>query len=165
MMRRLMCLAMLLLAHSAHGSTIEQHFGEGAIGIKWGTPLTQVQAKFPHGYTWETVKIFGMDFIHSARVDIDLFGLDSRELPVHFGFDKSEKLIRVGIFFPYDRKADVLYKITEALGPNYQITATRNETHYSWPSQSRVQVTLVIGNTVPYTWTILRIHATDSQAR
>lgn len=154
-MIRVIVLVTFAFAGPLHAEPVDDVFGPGVFGVSWGATLESVQARFPAGYTWATVKTRDTAFAHEARVESTLFGLGQPAVLVQFLFDDSEKLHAAHIFYTHDRNQDVLYQIAQTLGHDYETESTKREATHMWKSQSKIGVVLTIGHGNSHKWTIL----------
>ena len=157
-MSRLTLLAILLVCTTTQATAGDQHFADGVLGIAWGETLQNVQATFPRGDTWSTAE--GTDklyFTYQAHVERQLFGLDPSNVLVHFNFDRDERLAVVHFLFSYSQRDNVLYRLGETLGHDYDSSNGKNETIFRWKAQATPYVVLRLGNKVPHAWAILTI--------
>jgi hypothetical protein len=159
-MSRATCTALLMIvASSANAVTAQDQLGKGVLGIAWGAPLAEVQARYPHGLTWATTHTDGNFYAYEVQVPETPFGMAG--VHTHFYFDKDEKLQSVHFMFDYDQKDDALYRIGEYLGQDYSPSSTNTSNTYRWHPSIPISVSMSIGKTRHYGWVMLAIDAPE----
>jgi hypothetical protein len=159
MFRALAIVAFLWSGVGLAGS-VNDHFKDGVLDVKWGATLQQVQSKYPKGQTWPTAEVNGTSLVYEVVVDVALLGLEKRAVNVMFEFGRlvdGESLHELSILFDYEDRDAILYKLADALGHDYSVRTDKEGSYYYWKRPRASQVSLSIGNAPPYAWVILYI--------
>jgi hypothetical protein len=147
----------LIATSTALAGTVNEYFGDGVLGLRWGTTLLDVQSKFPRGLTYTTPPDRRTGIIYQVSLDADALGFKTPPMLALFEFTKSEKLREASFHFHRAESETVLYQVALALGQDYSIEEGPKTTSYLWKPGRTSDVFLSIGRAPPYEWAVLDV--------
>jgi hypothetical protein len=132
-------------------------FGNGVLGLPWGTTLLDVQSRFPRGLTYTTAPDRRTHIVYQVWLDADALGFKTPPMLALFEFTKSEKLREASFHFHRADSETVLYQVAVALGQDYSIQEDPKKTNYVWKPGRTSDVFLSIARAPPYEWAVLDV--------
>lgn len=111
-MKYLLSLFFILVLNPANAASIQDVFGEGVFGTKWGDSLESVKNKYPKVELKELGEIVWLELKDSREV----LGIKRQGQKLHFSFDSENRLIGVAVYFDQDDYATALNKLNTLFG-------------------------------------------------
>jgi|SRR5579862_5634430 len=133
-MRRRFCLLMSLLAVCATGlaGTVKGSFGQGVLGIAWGTSLTSVVGVYPQGdHVFAVTPGCRAYWVKEGQ---PFLGIPRDGKGVLFGMDKQNHVASASVAFDFERKGELRTTLTSLLGNPMVPTQSGEIAQYGWRS-------------------------------
>lgn len=127
------CIAALVLLFSvpvAQAETVEGLWGRGFHGVPWGAPISRARQLHPGGVTCPPMDDGSM--VYHILLAQDPLGTGVRNVTVGFVFDRDDRLRRILVGYPYSSRNDVLYRVAELLGQDYESEGDERSTRHLW---------------------------------
>jgi hypothetical protein len=130
---RVTLLLLCVLALPARAETVEGLYGQGFLQVPWGSSLARTKQTFPRGAM--CVLDAGTTYlVYSVLLAQDPLGMGIRDVRASFQFTRDDRLQAVSIHYPYSVRDDVLYRVAELLGQNYESAEEGLTTFHVWNS-------------------------------
>jgi uncharacterized protein YuzE len=111
-MKFLLSILFILALNPASAASIQDVFGEGVFGIKWGDSLESIKNKYPKVERKELGEIVWLELEDSREV----LGIKRQDQKLHFSFDSENRLIGVAVYFDQDDYTTALSKLNTLFG-------------------------------------------------
>lgn len=111
-MKYLLSILFMLVLNPANAASIQDIFGEGVFGTKWGDSLESVKNKYPKVELKELGDIVWLELEESREV----LGVKRQDQKLHFSFDSEKRLIGVAVYFDQDDYSRALNKLNTLFG-------------------------------------------------
>jgi len=135
-------LLILIFPLSANAGQIQDIFGEGIFGVKWGASLEKVKSQFPEGKSSSKYGVLRYKIKDGRK----LFGLErSTSDTITFSFDTNGMFIAIGIDFQYNSTksyGELLHKLRTTFGESKSKPNSVGVTQVIWPEDAGIKISL-----------------------
>jgi hypothetical protein len=140
------CIAalVLLFAGVAHAETVEGLWGRGFHGVSWGASIERARQLHPGGVTCPPME--DGSTVYNILFRQDPLGMGIRDVTVAFVFDGHDRLRRVLVRYPYSSRDDVLYRVAELLGQDYESEGDARSTRHLWNPRRDLNAIVLISD-------------------
>lgn len=111
-MKYILIIFFILTISPVSAASIQDVFGKGVFGTKWGDSLESVKNKYPKIESKELGEIVWLELEDSREV----LGIERQDQKLHFSFDSENRLIGVAVYFDGDNYTTALNKLNTLFG-------------------------------------------------
>jgi hypothetical protein len=135
-MRYLAVTMLIALSLPARAETVEGLWGRGFQGVPWGASMAQAKKLHPDGITCPPMDDGTQ--VYNIVLAQDPLGMGIPKVLVAFIFTREDRLRGVLVRYPYGARDDVLYRVAELLGQNYESEGDQGSTSHVWNPQKEL---------------------------
>ncbi len=139
-MRSFTVALLIALALPARAETVEGLWGRGFQGVTWGASISQAKKLHPDGITCPPMD--DGTRVYNIVLAQDPLGMSIPQVLVAFVFTPDDRLRSVLVRYPYGARDDVLYRVAELLGQNYESEDGQGSTSHVWNPRKELYATL-----------------------